>query len=229
MINDIARVLNQLPEPRLLRPVLWGLVLSAIVLAALVGGVFWVLNTFVPEGQSWLGRQLDAVGFYEIAGTVLVAWLALLLFPAVALTVQSVFLDSVTDAVEAKYYSHLPPAREVPIAVGIGSSIQLTLVVIAVNLLLLPVYLLLLLLPPTGLLLYYAVNGYLVGREYFEVVGLRRQTLKELKTLRRRNRTAVWLDGILLVLVFTVPLLNLAGPTLGTAYMVHRYHRLKKP
>ena len=56
---------------------------------------------------------------------------------------------------------------------------------------------------------------------------MRRRALPELKTIRRRNRITVWLDGILLFLFFTVPVLNLAGPTLGTAYMVHRYHRLK--
>ena len=60
-----------------------------------------------------------------------------------------------------------------------------------------------------------------------EVVGLRRRKLPELKAIRRRNRITVLLDGVLLVLFFTVPVLDLAGPTLGTAYMVHRYHRLK--
>jgi uncharacterized protein involved in cysteine biosynthesis len=45
--------------------------------------------------------------------------------------------------------------------------------------------------------------------------------------MRRRNRITVWLDGVLLVLFFSIPVINLAGPTLGTAYMVHRYHRVK--
>ena len=228
MIADITRVLSQLSDPKLLRPVLLGLVASALVLAVLVVGSIWVIGGIVPEGgDGWLARQLESVGFYEIAGTVLVAFLALLLFPAVALTIQGLFLDSVTDAVEAKYYPNLTPGRDVPISEGLSAALRLVGLVIGVNLLLLPVYLILLLLPPTGFILYVAVNGYLIGREYFEVVGLRRRTLPELKVIRRRNRIAVWLDGILLFLFFTIPVLNLAGPTLGTAYMVHRYHRLK--
>ncbi|MGY9055946.1 MAG: EI24 domain-containing protein [Alphaproteobacteria bacterium] len=160
-------------------------------------------------------------------GTFAIAFLALLLFPAVALTVQAMFVDSVTDAVEAKHYPHLPPGRSVPLGEALSATLRLTALVVSVNVLLLPVYLLLLLLPPTGFILYLAVNGYLIGREYFEIVGLRRHQLPELKTMRRRNRITVWLDGVLLVLFFSIPVINLAGPTLGTAYMVHRYHRVK--
>ncbi len=228
MIADIARVIAQLNDPKLLRPVLLGLIASALVLAALIAGSIWVIGDIVPEGgQGWLARQLEAIGFYEIAGGLMVTILAFLLFPAVSLTIQGLLLDSVTDAVEARYYPSLSPGRDVPIGEGLSAALRLVGLVLAVNLVLLPVYLILLLVPPTGFLLYLAVNGYLVGREYFEVVGLRRRSLPELKTIRRRNRIAVWLDGILLFLFFTIPLLNLAGPTLGTAYMVHRYHRLK--
>ena len=228
MIADIARVIAQLTDPKLLRPVLLGLIASALLLAALVVGSIWVIGSIVPTGgEGWLARQLESFGFYEIAGGVLVAMLAFLLFPAVALMIQGIFLDSVTDAVEAKHYPNLAPGRAVLFGEGLSAALRLVGLVLAVNLLLLPVYLILLLLPPTGFLLYLAVNGYLVGREYFEVVGMRRRALPELKTIRRRNRITVWLDGILLFLFFTVPVLNLAGPTLGTAYMVHRYHRLK--
>ncbi len=228
MIADIVRVVAQLSDPKLLRPVLLSLIASALVLAGLVALSAWLLTGVVPEGgTSWLARQLEAVGFYEIAGTLLIAVVALLLFPAVSLTIQGMFLDSVTDAVEDQYYPHLARGRDVPIMEGLSAALRLTGMVLLVNVLLIPIYVILLLLPPTGFLLYLAVNGYLVGREYFEVVGLRRRSLPELKAIRRRNRFTVWVDGILLVLFFTVPILNLAGPTLGTAYMVHRYHRLK--
>lgn len=227
MLTDIFRVLAQLGDRRLLTPVLLGLIASAIGLALLVAGSAWLLGGAIDtSGDGWIGRQLEALGLVEILGSFAIGWLALLLFPAMAITIQSLFLDSVCDAVEARYYANTPPARDVPILEGIVAAVKLTLVVIAVNLVLLPIYLILMLIPPTGLLLYFAVNGYLVGREYFETVGLRRLTLPEAKLTRRQNRGAIWLDGMLLVLLFTVPVLNLAGPTLGTAYMVHRFHRI---
>jgi CysZ protein len=226
MVTDILRVIGQLDDKRLLRPVLLGLLLSALVLAAVVAGSYWLLADLLPTADGWIGRQLAAIGLLELIGSFAAGWLALLLFPAVALTVQSLFVDSVADAVEAKHYPNTPPARAVPIAESVLAAVKLAALVIGINLLLLPVYLILMLIPPTGLILYFAVNGYLVGREYFETVGLRRLTLPEAKLTRRQNRSVIWLDGILLMLFFSVPVLNLAGPTLGTAYMVHRFHRI---
>ncbi len=226
MVKDILRVIGQLDDKRLLRPVLLGLLLSALVLAAVVAGSYWLLADMLPTADGWIGRQLAAIGLLELIGSFAAGWLALLLFPAVALMVQSLFVDSVADAVEAKHYPNTPPARAVPIAESVLAAVKLATLVIGINLLLLPVYLILMLIPPTGLILYFVVNGYLVGREYFETVGLRRLTLPEAKLTRRQNRSVIWLDGILLMLFFSVPVLNLAGPTLGTAYMVHRFHRI---
>ncbi len=226
MVKDILRVIGQLDDKRLLRPVLLGLLLSALVLAAVVAGSYWLLADMLPTADGWIGRQLAAIGLLELIGSFAAGWLALLLFPAVALMVQSLFVDSVADAVEAKHYPNTPPARAVPIAESVLAAVKLATLVIGINLLLLPVYLILMLIPPTGLILYFVVNGYLVGREYFETVGLRRLTLPEAKLTRRQNRSVIWLDGILLMLFFSVPVLNLAGPILGTAYMVHRFHRI---
>ena len=226
MVTDILRVIGQLDDKRLLRPVLFGLLVSAVVLCAVVAGSYWLLADNLPTADGWIGRQLAAIGLLELIGSFAVGWLALLLFPAVALTIQSLFVDGVADAVEARYYANTPPARPAPVAAGIWAALKLALLVIGINLLLLPVYLILMFIPPTGLILYFAVNGYLVGREYFETVGLRRLTLAEAKLTRRQNRIMIWVDGVLLMLFFTVPVLNLAGPTLGTAYMVHRFHRI---
>ena len=54
------------------------------------------------------------------------------------------------------------------------SSLAFAAVAIGINLLFLPLYLLLLFLPPFNLLLFYGINGVLFGREYFELVALRR-------------------------------------------------------
>ena len=92
---------------------------------------------------------------------------------------------------------------------------------------LLPVYLLLLM-PPMGFIFYSAVNGYLIDREYFEQVALRRESANDTKATRGQNRVSLWMDGVLMVLVLSLPAVNLAGSTLGTAaYMVHRFHQLK--
>ena len=60
MITDVIRVIGQLPEKRLLTPVLLGLVLSALVIAGLVGGAAWLLSGISVDGDSWV-EQLSLI------------------------------------------------------------------------------------------------------------------------------------------------------------------------
>jgi len=76
-------------------------------------------------------------------------------------------------------------------------------------------------LPGLNLLIFFAVSGYLLSREYFEVVALRRMPRLEAADFRRRHRMPLWTAGITVALLFWIPLLNLLAPIIGTAMMVH--------
>ena len=94
------------------------------------------------------------------------------------------------------------------------------------NLLALPLYLLLMFLPPTGLILFYCLNGYLLSREYFELVGGRHLDLAGLRKARKKNTWAIFPAGVLIALMLTVPILNLLAPLVATAAMVHIFKAL---
>ena len=98
---------------------------------------------------------------------------------------------------------------------------------IAVNLLALPIYLLLLFLPPFNLLVFYMVNGYLLGREYFELVAVRRLEAAEAGRLRRQARGRVLLSGVVIAILLTIPLVNIVMPVVAAAFMVHVFHGLR--
>ena len=123
------------------------------------------------------------------------------------------------------HYPHLPAPRRQTIAEVLATSARLGLTVVAVNLLLLPLYLLLLFLPPANLVLYYAVNGYLLGREYFELTAFRRLPPKEADRLRRAHRGTVWIVGAAIAFSFTIPLIGLLVSGLGAALMLHTFQR----
>ncbi len=91
-----------------------------------------------------------------------------------------------------------------------------------------PFYLLLIFLPPFNLILFYGVNGYLFGREYFEIVALRRQNPAAAKRLRRRYRGRLFLAGILIAVMMTIPIVNLFAPIVATGFMVHVFEDLKR-
>ena len=56
---------------------------------------------------------------------------------------------------------------------------------------------------------------------YYEQVALRRRSPAEVKAWRRANPGVLWLTGIVIVFLGTIPVLNLIVPVLGTAAMVH--------
>ncbi len=148
-----------------------------------------------------------------------------LLAVVVAIMTVGFFLEDVCAAVEARHYPHLPSPRHQSAMEGLTAGVRLGLTVLAINLVLLPLYLLLLFIPPANAILYYAVNGHLLGREYFELIAFRRLPPREARTLRRAHRGTVWIAGAAIAFLFTIPLIGLLVPGLGAALMLHVYQR----
>src|SRR3546814_16684058 len=84
------------------------------------------------------------------------------------------------------------------------------------DLLALPLYALLLFLTPLNIVLFYLLNGYLVSREYYELVALRRMTPGAARQLRRDHGGRLMAAGALLVFVMTIPIVNLLTTVLDT-------------
>lgn len=215
MLNELARAFGMLQEPRV-RGVLWlGIGLSLATLAALVLGVEALVSWASDTGYVWLDRAFEVLG---VLGTVVVAWF---LFPSIVVSVSSVFLERVVDATEDRYYPQLPPPRPVPLSLSLPSALRLFATALALNILALPLYLI----PVLNLPLWLALNGYLVAREYVELVALRRLPPAQVAGLRRERRLALWLAGMLIALLLAVPVLNLVAPIVGAAFLTQRFHR----
>jgi uncharacterized protein involved in cysteine biosynthesis len=76
-------------------------------------------------------------------------------------------------------------------------------------------------LPGVGFLLGWAVSGWAIGRGLFVAIAMRRMTRPEALRTYASRRTAVLMQGILLALASTLPLLNLLVPVLGVAALTH--------
>ena len=75
--------------------------------------------------------------------------------------------------------------------------------------------------PLLNLPVWLALNGYLVGREYAELVASRRLAPAMAARLRRDNRLVFWLAGAVIAFLLAVPILNLVAPVVGAAFMTH--------
>lgn len=194
-----------------------GLGLAIAIATLLVTGVgVWFLAVWLTDLDiGWLDSVVE---FAAGLGVIVLAWL---LFPIAVSSMVGIFLDEVCDSVEAAHYPALPPARDQPLLESIGSGLAFAGVALALNLLLLPVYLFLFFFPPLYALIFYGVNGYLLGREYFEQVALRRLDRRAAGTLRKTQQGRILAAGVVIAFLLTVPVVNLIAPVVATAFMLH--------
>ena len=218
MLDALSLGLRQLADPATRRLVLRSVLVASATFALLVVAVTIVLERIDATGFAWLDTILTIAGS---AAALVLAWL---LFPVVVAAALGWFAEDVARAVERRYYPDLPP----PVGMGVGESVlatlRFTVVALVLNLLALPLYLL----PGPNLLIYLALNGYLLGREYFELVAGRRLPWATVKGLRQRARARLWLAGAVIALLLTVPVLNLVAPVVAVAFMVHLFEGLRR-
>ncbi|MBD9554858.1 sulfate transporter family protein [Ensifer sp. ENS03] len=228
MILDAARLsLANLFAPET-RSVFWKVLgLTILALVALwfaVREVFiWLalpwIDTLMPGTPVWAGWLTFVLGIFASLGLALA--LALLLAPVTAL-IAGFFLDDVADVIEKRDYPNEPPGRPLPLGEAVAGSLKFLGVVILGNLL----ALVLLLVPGVNLVAFFLVNGYLLGREFFEFAAMRYRAPAEARLFREKHRSTVFLAGLLLAGFLAVPFVNLLTPLFAAGLMVHLYKRL---
>ena len=224
LIGDFLRALGQISDRRFLGVLLKSLGLTIALLVAVTAGATW-LASFIPTdlGEWWLiGHvELPTIGLQTLAvGGMLVAS-SFLMIPVAAMFV-SLFLDQIADAVEARYYPNLPEPNRSGFFEDLIGALRFAGLVIVLNLLALIVYLFS---GPFAPGVFVALNGYLLGREYFELVAARHLPQAEAAALRKQNFWRTWLAGILMTIPLVIPVMNLVVPVLGVATITHQFHR----
>lgn len=187
----------------------------ALALAILVAawlGLQWLALTYVTVAEyPWLDTALKI-----LAGAGSFVVLAFLVGPVTALC-AGLFVDDIAEIVERTRYPELPPGTAPPLGASILQAVRFSGIVLLANLF----ALVLLLVPVVNLVAFLGVNGYLLGREYFETVARRSMSDAEAGALRRRHAGRVFLAGLVIAVFVAVPILNLAAPLFATAFMVH--------
>lgn len=233
MISALSKAVSQLSDPRFIKVLLMGI---AGAVAAIV--ILWIFSGWavaqIPWGSiPWIGEYLEgfegeADAFAVLTASGAVLGMSFFLFPAVATAVIGLFLDSVCEAVEEKHYPTLGPARPQSLGEAIIQALKFVGLVVLINLAVLPIYLFLLFFFGAGAILYYIVNGYLIGREFYELVALRRLGPKDMRALHKAHKGRITLFGVVFVFLMHVPILNLVAPVLAAAAMVHFFETLPR-
>lgn len=225
ILGDFLKALGQLGDPRFLRVVLLGIALSLALLLGLYFGLVALIGAFVPDTFSlpWIGEVGGLTTALDWASALLILVLSIFLMAPAASAFSALFLDSVADAVEARHYPQLPPADGPSLADSLLDALSVLALLLVVNLVLLLAWAFL---GPLASVLGWAVNGYLLGREYFTLTATRRLGRVAAQELRRRHGLQVWIAGSLMAAPLALPLVNLVVPVLGVATFTHMVQRL---
>ena len=227
MILDAARrSLANLFAPET-RGVFW----KVLGLTALVLVVLWFalresflafampwLSAAMPDVPDWAGWLTFVIGIFASLGLALA--LALLLAPVTAI-IAGFFLDDVAEVIEKRDYPAEPAGRALPMGEAILGSLKFLGVVILGNI----VALFLLFIPGVNLIAFFLVNGYLLGREFFEFAAMRFRTPAEARLFRSKHSSTVFLAGLLIAGFLAIPIVNLLTPLFAAGLMVH-LHKL---
>lgn len=231
MLDAAVKALSQMMSPPM-RSILWrsiGLALVLIVMLAI--GLQRLLSWFATYGEVWLEgllgpswhSSLEVLAWIiSIAAGLGVVFGSVFLMPAITSLVASFFVDDVADVVEREYYPAERPGTALPFNQAILEGIKTALLTILVYLVALP----LVFLAGAGFLIFFLAAAWLLGREYFELAAMRFRSPEDAKAMRRDNAATIFIAGLFIAAFVSIPVVNLATPIFGMAFMVHMHKRL---
>ncbi|MCA0871245.1 EI24 domain-containing protein [Seohaeicola saemankumensis] len=227
IFSAFFKALAQMGDPRFRRVLLLGIGLTFALLVAAYAGFLWLIATFVDETATLpvLGEVRWLDDLLSFSSFVFMMVLSVFLMVPVASAITSMFLDEVAQAVEDKHYPHLPKVDPVPFGDALRDTINFLGVLIGANLL---AFILYAFFAPAALFIFWALNGFLLGREYFTLAAMRRLGRQGARELRSKHVGTIWAAGTLMAMPLSIPIVNLLIPILGAATFTHIFHMISE-
>ena len=226
ILSDFLKSVAQFDDPKF-RRVLWrgmGLTIALLIAACLL--VNFGINQLLSSAwaanmigdQSWLGALIN------IGGVLFTIALSIWLMVPVTSAIIALFLDEVAQAVEARHYPHLPKQTATKLQDQILVGIRFLGILLLANI---GALILSMIVPLLAPFVFWATNGYLMGREYFQMAAMRRMPRAQAQELYQRHQGSIWTAGILMAIPMSIPLVGLFIPILGAATFTHQFERLR--
>jgi uncharacterized protein involved in cysteine biosynthesis len=226
ILSDFLKSVAQFDDPKF-RRVLWrGMGLTIVLLIAACLLVNFGINQLLSSAwaanlignQSWLGALIN------VGGVLFTIALSIWLMVPVTSAIIALFLDEVAQAVEARHYPHLPKQTATKLQDQILVGIRFLGILLLANV---GALILSMIVPLLAPFVFWATNGYLMGREYFQMAAMRRMPRAQAQELYQRHQGSIWTAGILMAIPMSIPLVGLFIPILGAATFTHQFERLR--
>jgi CysZ protein len=234
MLDAAVKALSQILSPPM-RSILWRSIgLALVLIVVLAVGLQRLLSWLATSGEGWAEAMLGPsfhvpieilAWIISIAASLGVVLGAVFLMPAITSLVASVFVDDVADHVEREHYPAERPGMALPLGLAMTEGVKTALLTIVVYLVALPFVFF----AGAGFIAFFIATAWLLGREYFELAAMRFRPPAEAKAMRRQNAAIIFTAGLVIAAFVSIPIVNLATPLFGMAFMVHMHKRLSGP
>jgi len=218
----IALSISQFSDRRFQRVVLKSIVLAIFALWALAAGGGSVLGWLFSGDLTlpWIGTITFSDSLIGWGAFWIILGLSVFLMVPVASAMSAFFVDDVARAVEERHYPNSQAQHRSKLSEEVIESLGFLGTMLAANLIALIFYALFTVFAP---IIFWSLNGYLIGREYFYMAAKRYLGRDTALSAFRDHRFRVWMCGVVLILPMSVPLLNLLVPVLAAASFTHLF------
>ena len=234
MLDAAVKALTQILSPPM-RSILWRSIGLALVLVTVLAiGLQRLLSWFAVNGEAWLEALLGP-GFHTSINVL--AWIVSIA-AGLGVVLGRYFPDARDHlaggervrrrgrrSCRAQALSGRAPGVALPLGVAIPEGIKTALLTVLVYLIALPFVLF----AGAGFLIFFFATAWLLGREYFELAAMRFRPPAEAKAMRKHHAATVFTAGLFIAAFVSIPIVNLATPLFGMAFMVHMHKRLSGP
>ena len=234
MIEAVFKAFAQMLTPPFRRVLLKAAGLALLLIALIGVGLQRGFAFLAEAGAGWAETATGVaphtawnalVWILSIAASLGIITGAVLLMPAVTAFVGSFFVDEIAEHVEREHYPAEPPGTALPLGRAMIEGGRTALLAALVYLLALPF----LFFAGVGLVVFFLATAWLLGREYFELAAMRFRSPTEAKAMRKHHATQVFIAGLFIAAFVSIPIVNLATPLFGMAFMVHIHKRMSGP
>ena len=221
MISSFLKTFGQINDPKIRKALGLAtlLTLLSIILAVTLGVTLIdrLLDFFSMTLQSWFGKGESWFrGFAQFLGGSLIFLICYMVFAGIHGAFVGIFIDDILDSVHQKHYPEMPWQKPPGFIKSCLFSARLLSLTLALNLLASPLVILAWFVPPVGLFLQIVLNGYLLGKEYGQLVEFR---IPENESVSPKPR--YFLNGMVASIIWIVPILNLLAPILLAGSVLH--------
>ncbi|HTQ13215.1 MAG TPA: EI24 domain-containing protein [Rhizomicrobium sp.] len=214
MFASLGRALATVFNPDFFGVIAKALILTLALFVAAFLALQWALHYLPTLHRPWLNGIVDVLASLGLLALFFIAG------APVAALFGSFFLDGIARSIEARFYPDDAPSEGAPVMASLVTALRFTGLVIAVTLALVPFDIAL---PGIGSATSLAADGWLLGRQYFELAALRHLSGSATDAMRRRHRFAILAGGILVSLLTYIPFADLIAPLFGVALMTHMF------